>query len=223
MKPSGWSQPGFSLSIKMPIESHSVNSENSTNHSARFLASSLAAALLAACLSPSAEAKIGEPIVNFKAKVAKEYQFKGTESKGASTYYRFALIPTQEEQDNSPGFGAGMTITVVNGKVSGQSMALRIGQFYEAGKIVVARRSLKFILEAIGKPATPQDEERLLESIRSAIEQALQSIPQSIQFPGYNHRVKVSFAASGDVIVAVLPPAPQQPTSPLAPPGSYLR
>lgn len=185
---------------------------------------SISALIIQALFPPLARAKIGESINSFKAKCAKEFQFKGTDSKGNSTYYRFTLIPTKEEQDDSPGFGAGMTITVVGGQIQGQAMALRIGQYYEAGKVVVARRALKFILESIGKPSLQKEEDQLLESVKMAVDQALRYIPQSIQFPGYNHRVKVSFGSSGDIIVAVLPPSPPPQFNPnLAPPGSYLR
>ena len=164
-------------------------------------------------------AKIGEQISVFRAKTAARLKFRTQEARGAQTNYRFVYPLTPEEETRCPGFATGITVTVAGGKIVGQSMAIRMGDAYDEGRVLAARRSLDFILEAIGKPkSTSQTEDaQQLASIKSAIEQALISNPQNIQFPGFPQRSKLSCSADGDLLVAVLPPIEQ------APPGSYMQ
>ena len=165
------------------------------------------------------QAKIGEPIGVYRAKIAAKYKFRAQEARGAQTYYRYAYPLTPEEEQRCPGFGTGITVTVAGGKIVGQSMAIRMGDSYDESRVMAARRSLDFILEAIGKPkSTSQTEDaQQLASIKNAIEQALISNPQNIQFPGFPQRSKLSCAPDGDLLVAILPPIDA------APPGAYMR
>lgn len=165
------------------------------------------------------EAKIGEQISVFRAKTAARLKFRTQEARGAQTNYRFAYPLTPDEETRCPGFATGITVTVAGGKIVGQSMAIRMGDAYDEGRALAARRSLDFILEAIGKPkSTSQTEDaQQLASIKNAIEQALISNPQNIQFPGFPQRSKLSCSPDGDLLVAVLPPIEQ------APPGSYMQ
>lgn len=164
-------------------------------------------------------AKIGEPIASYRARIAARYKFRSQEARGTQTNYRYAYPLTPEEETRCPGFATGITVTVAGGKIVGQSMAIRMGDAYDEGRNMAARRSLDFILEAIGKPkSTSQTEDaQQLASIKSAIEQALISNPQNIQFPGFPQRSKLSCSPDGDLLVAVLPPIEQ------APPGAYMR
>lgn len=165
------------------------------------------------------QAKIGESFAGYRARVASKYTFRTQEAKGAQTYYRFAYPLTPEEGQRCPGFGTGITITVAGGKIVGQSMAVRMGDAYDESRSMASRRALDFILEAIGKAksASPTEDAQQLASIKSAIEQALISNPQNIQFPGFPQRAKLSCSSTGDLLVAVLPPAQT------APPGSYIQ
>ncbi len=164
-------------------------------------------------------AKIGEPIATFRAKTAAKYKFRTQESRGAQTNYRFAFPLTPDEETRCPGFGTGVTVTVAGGKIVGQSMAIRMGDAYDEGRAMAARRALDFILEGIGKPkSTSQSEDaQQLASIKSAIEQAMISNPQNIQFPGFPQRSKLSCSPDGDLLIAVLPPIE------IAPPGAYMQ
>lgn len=164
-------------------------------------------------------AKIGEAFATYRAKVAAKYQFRTQEAKGAQTYYRFVHPLTPDEQQRCPGFATGITITVAGGKIVGQSMAVRMGDAYDESRNMASRRALDFILEAIGKAksASPTEDAQQLASIKSAIEQALISNPQNIQFPGFPQRSKLSCSAAGDLLIAVLPPVQT------APPGSYMQ
>jgi len=174
--------------------------------------------LLLLCQLPC-HAKIGEPIAAYRARVAAKYKFRSQDAKGAQTYYRFAYALTPDEEQRCPGFGTGITVTVAGGKIVGQSMAIRLGDAYEESRNMASRRALDFILEAIGKPksVSPTEDAQQLASIKSAIEQALISNPQNIQFPGFPQRSKLSCSATGDLLIAVLPPMDT------APPGSYIR
>jgi hypothetical protein len=174
--------------------------------------------LLLSSQSPS-QAKIGEPIATFRAKTAAKFRFRTQESRGTQTYYRFAFPMTPEEETRCPGFGTGVTVTVAGGKIVGQSMAIRMGDAYDEGRALAGRRALDFILEGIGKPkSTSQTEDaQQLASIKSAIEQAMISNPQNIQFPGFPQRAKLSCSSDGDLLIAVLPPIET------APPGTYMQ
>ncbi|MCC7532283.1 MAG: hypothetical protein IT342_27515 [Candidatus Melainabacteria bacterium] len=174
--------------------------------------------ILVGSQSPS-YAKIGESISSFRNKTAQKFKFRTQESRGAQTNYRFAFPLTPEEEARCPGFGTGVTVTVAGGKIVGQSMAIRMGDAYDEGRAMAARRALDFILEAIGKPkSTSQSEDsQQLASIKSAIEQAMISNPQNIQFPGFPQRAKLSCSPDGDLLIAVLPPIES------APPGSYMQ
>jgi hypothetical protein len=165
------------------------------------------------------DAKIGEQISAFRAKTSAKLKFRTQEARGAQTNYRFAFPLTPDEETRCPGFATGITVTVAGGKIVGQSMAIRMGDAYDEGRALAARRALDFILEAIGKPkSTSQSEDaQQLASIKSAIEQALISNPQNIQFPGFPQRSKLSCSPDGDLLVAVLPPVE------VAPPGSYMQ
>lgn len=165
------------------------------------------------------QAKIGEPVSAYRARYAQKYKFRAQETRGAQTYLRFAFPLSPEEESQCPGFGTGITITVANGKIVGQSMAIRMGDAFDQGRALGSRRALDFILEAIGKPKSTSkvEDEQQLASIKNAIEQALISNPQNIQFPGFPQRSKLSSSQSGDLLIAVLPPIEQ------APPGSYMR
>lgn len=168
---------------------------------------------------PACDAKIGEQISAFRAKTSARLKFRTQEARGAQTNYRFAFPLTPDEETRCPGFATGITVTVAGGKIVGQSMAIRMGDAYDEGRALAARRALDFILEAIGKPkSTSQSEDaQQLASIKSAIEQALISNPQNIQFPGFPQRSKLSCSPDGDLLVAVLPPVE------VAPPGSYMQ
>ena len=165
------------------------------------------------------QAKIGEPFANYRTKVAAKFRFRTQEAKGAQTYYRFAYPLTPDEEQRCPGFGTGVTITVAGGKIVGQSMAVRLGDAYDESRAMASRRALDFILEAIGKAKSlsPTEDAQQLASIKNAIEQALISNPQNIQFPGFPQRAKLSCSATGDLLIAVLPPVQT------APPGSYMQ
>lgn len=184
----------------------------------QFLLTALPIAVYFASQQPC-QAKLGEQISVFRAKTAARLKFRTQEARGAQTNYRFVYPLTPEEGTRCPGFATGITVTVSGGKIVGQSMAIRMGDAYDEGRILAARRALDFILEAIGKPkSTSQSEDaQQLASIKSAIEQALISNPQNIQFPGFPQRSKLSCSPDGDLLVAVLPPVE------VAPPGSFMQ
>ena len=164
-------------------------------------------------------AKIGEQISTFRNKTATKYRFRTQESRGAQINYRFAFPLTPDEETRCPGFGTGVTVTAAGGKIVGQSMAIRMGDAYDEGRALAGRRALDFILEGIGKPkSTSQSEDaQQLASIKSAIEQAMISNPQNIQFPGFPQRAKLSCSPDGDLLIAVLPPLET------APPGTFMQ
>ena len=63
------------------------------------------------------------------------------------------MVTDANVQQQAPNFAAGITVTVVDKKIVGESMALRIGDNYATGKELATLHVMDFAYESLGKPA----------------------------------------------------------------------
>lgn len=175
-----WERPGFSILVFVGV--------------------------LVSCGLP-AEARLGEPIQAFKNRVAGAYKAKPVTKKEDRSYHMFSLMPSNEVKEKTPGFGVGITATVVDGKIVGQSMAIRFGDNYDAGKKLGALYTMDFAYESIGKPPPKSKEAVDVEvgQFAMAIEQVLAGNSQHVSYPGFAYRITMSRTKEGDLLIAVTP------------------
>ncbi len=177
--------------------------------------------------SQPGEAKLGESFQLYKTKVARSWNVAGVQGDGAKNNYRFSLIVPQQQQDASPGYAAGLTITVVDGKITGQSVAIRPGSNPLVGAAMASAHGFAFAYESIGKPIPEgkAQSEAEFNQFTQAIGLAFNAQPQYLRYPGYSGVITVMCNNLGDVIIAAVPapalaPAPASPPAKPAPPAS---
>jgi hypothetical protein len=162
-----------------------------------------------------AGAKLGESFQTYRAKILKSWRQEAEDVNGPKTNYRFSLIVAPEQESASPGYAAGLTITVVNGKVTGQSMAIRPGSNQMVGAAMATAHGFAFAYEALGKPM-PADKAKSEEEFKNfsgAVGQAFTGRSQGLKFPGFSGLITVTRDNLGDLIVAATPaPAAGGPT-----------
>ena len=154
-----------------------------------------------------AEARMGQSIESFKAKLRSSYRLKETVKKQDRTYYMFIMNISSKIRSQAPGFAVGVTATVVDGRIVGQSMVLRSGENDETGKQLVTYHVMDFVYEALGK-AAPKSEEsakRELDQYRTAVDNALAGNAQRVEYPGYKSMITMSRTKDADVLIAVTP------------------
>lgn len=159
--------------------------------------------LVSASCAP-ADARIGESLGSFKAKCAQFYTQKNEKKKEDRTYIMYSLKPNASQPS---GFGVGMTVTIVDGKVVGQSMAIRMGDNYELGKVQAIGHTIAFINETLGRPITtdPAAVQKEFSDLGQAVEQALAGSAQDIRYPGYTSRIRIARSGDGDLLLAATP------------------
>jgi hypothetical protein len=173
--------------------------------------------ILAGCLALSlcfltsiaAQAKLGEPLKAFKARTAKLYKptqdMPGTD--GKSMNHIFEMIVTDKKAAISPGYAVGVTITTVNDKIVGQSMAIRSGATASIGTSLAAQDAYEFAIDAAGKPkpAKKEDALRELQSFTEQVNRAYLGQTQYIRYPNVKAQIILSFDRMGNLLVAVTP------------------
>jgi len=180
------------------------------------MASVCATALLFVCLQaacPGAQAKLGEDFAKYKARTAKGLIAAGERKNGDATNYMFQLAPDEKQQLASPGYAAGVTITAVNGKITGQSMAIRPGNNPIMGGTMAAIHGFAFAYEAIGKPlptAKPQAEAQF-KAFSDAVTQAFFGNAQNLKYPGFSGLITISRDGVGNLVVVARNPTLAQP------------
>ncbi|HEY9871075.1 MAG TPA: hypothetical protein V6D08_18055 [Candidatus Obscuribacterales bacterium] len=192
----------------------------------------LALALMALGLASAqpAEARLGEDFAKYKTRVAKGFIATGEKKSGATVNYMFQLVVDQKQQLASPGYAAGITITAQNGKITGQSMAIRPGTNPFVGGTLAAIHGFAFAYEALGKPL-PTDKlkaEMQFKAFSGAVTQAFMGNPQNLRYPGFPGMITLTRDPSGNLIVAARmeqatgttqQPSPPQPPAARKPTG----
>lgn len=129
------------------------------------------------------------------------------------------MITDAEVQTQAPNFAGGITITVVDKRIVGQSMVLRLGDNFSSGKELATLHVMDFAYESLGKPA-PSSKAAVdteLSQFSGAIDQVLAGNAQHVIYPGYKDRITLSRTADGELLVAVTPDLNQPATT--APPN----
>jgi hypothetical protein len=168
--------------------------------------------------SPS-EARLGAPVNSFSKKMSKNFLFKSQTTKGDSTYYIYSLIGDPKRQEQSPGFSGGVTLTVRDGKIAGESMLVVLGEKREVGKLFAVLLTLNGTYEAIGKPAptAPKLQQAEIKAYNQAVEMALVGVPQHISYKGYPVKISVSRDKANNLLLALTsqaPPGEERATQP---------
>lgn len=166
--------------------------------------------------SSTAEARLGEPFATFKVKAAKGFKFKSESKRDTRTYYMYSMSLDAPTMQAAPGFAGGLTVTVVNGHVTGQSMVMRFGDNYEAGKALAVAHALDFAYESLGKPSPKSKEstEREFQQYTNAIDLVMAGNPQNLRYPGFNGVITLSLSSDQGVIIAATPDAAPPPGGP---------
>jgi hypothetical protein len=166
-----------------------------------------------------AQAKMLAPISSFENKMKKLFLLKDRSVKGDITYCRYVLIGDPDRQKRSPGFGAGLTLTIKANKIQGESLLIKLGANRNVGRMFSVMLCSNVSYEALGKPA-PKSSQSVNDEIRaysSAIERALAGSPQSIRYQGYPVKITMSNTKDSDLLLAITPIAPaNEPTAPSA-------
>lgn len=159
----------------------------------------------------AAEARLGDSLSAYKTHHAATLKASGQNGSD----YMFEVIIDPRIQITVPGYAAGITITVTNNKISGQSMAIRLGMNpYQAGS-TAASQGYDFVNEAIGKPS-PKDKTQLeaeTKDFTQAMQRALVGPPEHIQYPKHNEQIVLSRDNLGNLIIAVIGPSLPSPSS----------
>ena len=152
----------------------------------------------------SAKARLGEEFNIFENRIAMNFKFKGQDSKQNKKYYHYTMALDKTTEQNAPGFDGGLTVTVENGLIVGQSMLIRLGSNSEAGKALAALHTLDFAFESLGRPApkTKQEVQRELQSYTDAVSKALAGTPQNIRYADTTGKITVSKQPDGSLAIA---------------------
>jgi hypothetical protein len=162
-----------------------------------------------------AEARLGESFQSFRVKAAKGFKFKSESKRDTRTYYMYSMSLDPNTTQAAPGFAGGLTVTVVNGKVTGQSMVMRLGDNYQAGKALATAHALDFAYESLGKPSPNKEStEKEFQAYSQAIDMVMSGSPQNLRYPGFNGVITLSMAPEQGVIIAATPDAAPPPGGP---------
>jgi hypothetical protein len=168
-------------------------------------------------LGGTAQARIGGPVSSFQAKNGRLFTFKSRTIKDNKIYYFYSLNSHPAQQHTSPGFAGGITLTIDQNKIVGESFILRLGADQEVGKVLATAVCMELTYEAIGKPAptTPALRGKEFKSYSNAITRGLSGLPQVIRYKGFPMRITVSRTDQGELLLAIIPnPVPEKTPTP---------
>jgi len=166
------------------------------------------------------EAKLGQDFQTYRTATLKAWKPAGESKSGTDTNYRYQMPEDVKQQQISPGYAVGLTITVSGGKISGQSLAIRVGANPIGGGLLSALQGFAFAYESLGKPV-PTRKDQLdfqFKAFSGAVTQAFLGQAQILRYPGYPGKITLSKDSIGNLIIAVTPenplPAAQKPAAP---------
>lgn len=182
----------------------------------KILAATTLSITLTVLFCRAGEARLGESFQSFKVKAAKGFKFKTESKKETRTYYMYSMSLDPTTALAAPGFAGGLTVTVVGGRVIGQSMVMRLGDNYEAGKALATAHALDFAYESLGKPSpkTKESTEKEFLAYTNAIDMVMGGSPQNLRYPGFSGVITLSLAPDQAVIIAATPDAAPPPGGP---------
>lgn len=158
------------------------------------------------CCGP-VQARIGQTSSDYMSSANTKFKL----AKQTSTSLVYSILISEQENRVSSGFAAGATISLRDGKVSGQSIAIRIGSNSYTGKVLAAAHILDFVYEAIGKSVAAMNKPSMEEEIlkyKAAVTQAMAGRAQELRYKGFNYNIKISSNQAGSVMAFILPGPP---------------
>lgn len=178
-------------------------------------------ALCIAGISAPAQARLGEEFAVFQARILRDFESVG--QKGTNFYFKLKLSPRQ--QQIAPGYAAALTTTVVNGRITGESIAYVFGKNRSLGCTLATFDAFAFTCEAAGKPLPQDKKQGKLEftAFAKIVENAFNGQPQSYSYPGYAGKIHIVADRTGKLIIACAPAPVSSPheTQPPASPTSH--
>ena len=161
-------------------------------------------------LANSADGKFGAPIETFKQKLGHSFTYLNAETKNNKTYQHFTLIVEEKVQRVNPGFSGGLTLTLENGKISGESFLVGLGSDRDLGQKLAGILCLNLAYEALGKPIpnSSKDQEIELNSYTRAVREASSGSPGHINYPGYSSQLIFSRTEKNELLFVIIPSAP---------------
>lgn len=172
----------------------------STVKRTKFLFVLLMAAAISICFSGQAQARLGEDFSAYKGRISNSFSQIG--QSGDNYMFKMNIDPKQAAA--SPGYAGGLTVTVANGKITGQSLAIRPGLNAVVGATLATVHGLMFSYEALGRQP-PKSQELInneLKAFGGAIKQAFMGHPQNIRYPGNPGVITISHDKMGNYIIA---------------------
>lgn len=175
------------------------------------------------CLcAPKAQARLGEDFGSFLNRFTKATNALKplAQLPGVSTqHFTFEVNVPVKQKKLSPGFAAGVTVTVTEGKIVGQSLAVKPGNNVPAGQKLACLHGFSFTYEAIGKAIPPTRDKTEIEfnAFCSAIDRACMGEVQYLRYPGTRALVAIQRdSTNGNILIAVTPemPTPSKPVTP---------
>jgi hypothetical protein len=151
-----------------------------------------------------ASAKLGEDFNIFQNRIVMNFKARGQEPRQGRTDYHFTMMLDQATQKAAPGFEGGLTVTVENNLITGQSMLIRLGTNREAGKALASLHALDFAFESLGRPSpkTKREVQRELQSYTAAVTKALAGTPQNIRYADTQGKITISKRPDGSIALA---------------------
>lgn len=137
---------------------------------------------------------------------------------GVSTQnFTFEVNVSLEQKKASPGFAAGVTVTVSEGKIVGQSLAVKPGNNVTVGQKLAALHGFSFAYEAIGKTIPPTRDKAEIEykAFCNSVDRACMGEEQFLRYPGYRALITIrTDPTTGNILIAATPEMQAQPVQP---------
>ncbi|MBX9770678.1 MAG: hypothetical protein K2X29_04875 [Candidatus Obscuribacterales bacterium] len=177
----------------------------------------LTLSLLALLSEPNAEARLGEDFGAFLQRFTKTTKSLKplAQLPGVSTqHFTFEVNVPVDQKKASPGFAAGVTVTVTEGKIVGQSLAVKPGNNVMVGQKLAGIHGFSFAYEAIGKtiPPTRDKAEVEFKAFCDAVDRACMGEQQYLRYPGFKAVIAIrTDSTSGNILIAATPDMPTQP------------
>ncbi len=159
-----------------------------------------------------AYAKLGFALSTFTEKLGTSFKLIGQEKKNQKVYYHYKVVTDDKINNASPGFGGGLTITSDNGKISGESLLVKLGNDREIGQRLAAVLCLNLAYEALAKPIPKdlKDQNAELDSYKHAVSDAALGKPGRISYPGFSSQLIFSMTNDGSLLFVISNPMPGQ-------------
>lgn len=175
--------------------------------------------LLSLTCPQNAEARLGEDFGAYLQRFTKTTKSLKplAQMPGVSTqHFTFEVNVPMDQKKASPGFAAGVTVTVTEGKIVGQSLAVKLGNNVTVGQKLAGIHGFSFAYEAIGKtiPPTRDKAEVEFKAFCNAVDRACLGEQQYLRYPGFRALITIrTDPTSGNIQIAATPDMPAQPQS----------